>query len=186
MKHEKYSSMTDELLMKQLITDANKQAFTELYDRYAQKLERYCLRMLKADANAEDIVHEIFVKIVEAPKAFDTNQKFSTWIYTIATNLCLNSIRNNQNRDRLLELHYEQNELTTSFHQIDASNLKARINEVFKELTEKEQKVFILRFEHQIPLKEIASILQIPEGSVKSCIFYLLKKLSEKLKPFLR
>lgn len=178
--------MSDELLMKQLITDKDKLAFTELYHRYAQKLERYCLRLLKADANAADIVHEVFVKIVESPKAFDTNQKFSTWIYTIATNLCLNSIRNNQNRERLLELHYEQNELITSFHQIDANSLKANINDVFKELNEKEQKIFVLRFEHQIPLKEIASILQIPEGSVKSCIFYLLKKLTKKLKPFLR
>ena len=52
------------------------------------------------------------------------------------------------------------------------------------QLNEKEQRIFKLRFEQDLPIKEIAEILSIPEGSVKSGIYYLLKKMSHKLKEF--
>ncbi|MES2778673.1 MAG: sigma-70 family RNA polymerase sigma factor [Bacteroidota bacterium] len=155
----------------------------ELHQRYASKLTSFSARMLMNRTVAEDLVQEVFIKIIEKPNAFDTAQKFSTWIFTIAHNLCLNAIRNEQNRDRLLNEHYEVQEQFIQHSTIDVKLIKEKMNMIFKELSEKEKAVFIFRFEHELNLKEIASILSIPEGSVKSCLFYMLKKLSDQLSP---
>lgn len=170
--------------MKLLIHEDDQLAFEQLYDRYARKLTGFCNRMVQSKEQAEDLVHEVFIKIMEQPKAFDINLKFSTWVYTVANNLCLNTIRNHNNREKLIELHYAPSTVFTSHHQIDATLLKTKINELYQQLSEKEKAVFVLRFEHELSMKEIAEIISIPEGSVKSCLFYLLKKFSSHLQSF--
>ncbi len=170
--------------MNLIIQQADSHAFEQLYDRYARKLTGFCNRMVQSKEVAEDLVHEIFIKVIEQPKSFNVQLRFSTWIYTIAHNLCLNNIRNHQNRSKLMNLNYHQEESYSTQTQIDAGTLKGVINTVFKQLNEKEKTVFILRFEHELSIKEIAEIMSIPEGSVKSCIFYLLKKFDSPLQPF--
>lgn len=159
-------------------------AFEQLYDRYARKLTGFCNRMVQSKEVSEDIVHEVFIKIIEQPKSFNAQSKFSTWVYTIAHNLCLNTIRNQQNRSRLMDQNYSQAVEYTSHSTIDVSNLKGAINTAYKLLNEKEKAVFVLRFEHELSIKEIAEIITIPEGSVKSCLFYLLKKFDTHLQLF--
>jgi RNA polymerase sigma-70 factor (ECF subfamily) len=172
-----YKNHTDEQLM-------DSYAFEQLYDRYARKLTAFCNRLVQSKEVAEDLVHEILIKVIEQPKSFNIQLKFSTWIYTIAHNLCLNNIRNQQNRSKLLDLNYQQEQSYTTHSTIDAGNLKGAINMVFKQLNEKEKIVFVLRFEQELSIKEIAEIVAIPEGSVKSCLFYLLKKFDAHLQPF--
>ena len=174
---------SDEVLMQRLIELHDRLAFEQLYDRYAGKLIHYCKRMVLSKESAEDIVHEAFVRLIENPGAFDPKQRFSTWMYTIAHHLCLNTIRNQQNRERLTNLYYRTEEEQYMQTGIDAQKIKTSINTLFKQLSEKEQTIFVLRFEHELPVKEIAQITNIPEGSVKSCLFYLLQKFSTHLKP---
>lgn len=170
--------------MSLIVQQTDNHAFEQLYDRYARKLTGFCNRMVQSKEVAEDIVHEVFIKIIEQPKSFNIQLKFSTWVYTIAHNLCLNMIRNQQNRSKLIDLNYTQEVEYTSHTTIDASNLKGAINTAYKLLNEKEKAVFVLRFEHELSIKEIAEIITIPEGSVKSCLFYLLKKFDTHLQPF--
>jgi RNA polymerase sigma-70 factor (ECF subfamily) len=179
-----YSGYSDEHLMTLIVHQNDQAAFGQLYDRYARKLTWFCQRMVQSKEHAEDLVHETFIKIIEHPKAFDRGHKFSTWIYTIANNLCLNSIRNQSNREKLLEVNYEAPQVVFSQTGIDAAKLKTKINDLFQYLSEKEKAVFVLRFEHELSIKEIAEILTIPEGSVKSCLFYLLKKFDTQLQSF--
>lgn len=170
--------------MSLLVQQKDNHAFEQLYDRYARKLTGFCNRMVQSKEVSEDIVHEVFIKIIEQPQSFKIQAKFSTWIYTIAHNLCLNTIRNQQNRSRLMDQNYSQEVTFTSHTSIDATNLKGAINTAYKQLNEKEKAVFVLRFEHELSIKEIAEIITIPEGSVKSCLFYLLKKFDTHLQPF--
>ncbi len=179
-----YKQHTDEHLMELIIHKDDQLAFEQLYDRYAQKLTGFCNRMVQSKEQAEDLVHEVFIKIMEQPRAFDINLKFSTWVYTVANNLCLNTIRNHSNREKLLAINYTVSETVTSHQHIDAGKLKLKINELYQQLSEKEKAVFVLRFEHELSMKEIAEIIAIPEGSVKSCLFYLLKKFNTHLQPF--
>ncbi len=147
------------------------------------------LKRMKRRHCREDVlrfVEEVFIKIIDAPTQFDSQKKFSTWVYSITTNSCLNILRNEKNRSRLLDENMQQpgDQVFVMHPNMDYHLLKQRINDVYAGLSEKEKNIFVLRFEHELPIKEIAEIISIPEGSVKSGIYYLLKKLSLHLKDF--
>lgn len=180
-----YDSSTDENLMKAILAKDNK-AFAELYDRYFDKLVWYASGFVDDTHKAEDIVQEVFVKIIENPGQFNTDLRFSTWVYTITGNICRNYLRNETNRMRIIEKNILP-AMTTNVQAVngfDLKILKQTINNVYSSLSEKEKNIFILRFEQELSLKEIAEIIEIPEGSVKSGIYYLLKKFTPYLKEF--
>lgn len=181
---QEYRHQTDEELMDMVTRHNDEIAFEEIYDRYCKKLIWFSMRITGNKEQAEDIVQDTFMRIVDRPQAFDRTQRFSTWVYTIVSNASLNVIRNENNRSRLLEENYVQINTTHLNHTIDSNLLKKKINALYNELNEKEKSIFVLRFENEISIKEIASILNIPEGSVKSCLFYLLKKISQQLQSY--
>ncbi len=163
----------------------NRNAFEWLYERYYNRVVLFCRQLLHNNPTAsEDIAQEVFMIIIHQPHSFDVKQKFSTWIYTIAKNKCFNLLRNEQQRQELVELHYESNTTTQLHSFVDAASLKQRLTSVFKTLTDKEKTLFVLRFEQELSIKEIAELTQIPEGSVKSGLHYLLKKLGTHLTEF--
>ncbi len=179
-----FTALSDEQLMQQC-TKGERIAFEILYERYSEKLLRFASRLLYDRQKAEDILQEVFIRIIEKPEYFDGDKKFSTWAYTITANLCKNVLRDEQNRKRLLNQEAAfQDEQTFSHSQVDYQLLKQKLQSVYTTLSEKEKQLFVLRFEHELPLKDIANIINIPEGSVKSGLFYMLRKLSQQLKHF--
>lgn len=179
----KITTHSDESLMR-LVAMGNSAAFEELYERYFNKLCWYATGFLKDEAAAEDTVQEVFIKLMKTANTFNDDYKFSTWIYTVTANMCKNILRNEVNRQRILN---EKPDITFSdeqhiFINLDSRLIKAELAEWLKELTDKEQQIYHLRFEQDLSLKEIAEIMDIPLGSVKSGIFYLLKKISNPLK----
>jgi RNA polymerase sigma-70 factor (ECF subfamily) len=179
-----HTEKTDEQLM-QLICKGDRMAFEILYDRYFGKLVWYAQRFIDNLHQAEDTVQEVFVKIIEKPEKFDDRRKFSTWVYAVTANACRNVLRDTQNRQRILaEKKGQEQAADTPSQQLDYDLLKQRIRNACLELSEKERNIFVLRFEQELSLKEIAVIMEIPEGSVKSGIYYLLKKFASHLKEF--
>ena len=175
---------SDEELMR-AAAHGNRNAFEWLYERYYNRIVLFCRQLLRNNPTlAEDIAQEVFLIIIHQPYSFDTKQKFSTWIYTIAKNKCFNQLRNEQQRQQLLDLHYKSNTTTHIQPIVDAQHLKQRLTSVFKTLSDKEKTLFVLRFEQELSIKEISELTQIPEGSVKSGLHYLLKKLGTHLTAF--
>lgn len=177
------NQLPDESLMK-LAHDGQSWAFETLYDRYAGKLLRYVFRFVNDQAQAQDLVQETFLKLIEKPEAFDTGKRFSTWLYTVAGNLCRNHLRNIGNRKRINESLRMDDAGEMPKSTMDLKRLQSAIQSVFGTLSEKEQEVFVLRFELDMSMKEMAEVLGIPEGSVKSRLFYLLKKIAPQLNEF--
>lgn len=169
----------------QLVCKGDRAAFELLYDRYFDKLVWFARRFIDDVQKAEDAVQDVFIKIIENPGLFDEHKRFSTWVYTVTGNSCKNILRNEQNRQRILQENAGTGEPSTTLqHSLDYKILKQRINAVYEELSEKEKNIYVLRFEHELSIKEIAKIINIPEGSVKSGIYYLLKKVAVHLKDF--
>lgn len=175
---------SDEELMR-AAANGNRTAFEWLYDRYYSRVVLFCRQLLNNNQTiAEDIAQEVFMVIIHQPELFDSSKKFATWIYTIAKHKCFNLLRNEQQRSHLLNHHYSPG-TTEEYHpKTDAFKLKQRITQIFKTLTDKEKTLFVLRFEQELSIKEIAELTQLPEGSVKSGLHYLLKKLSTHLTEF--
>ena len=93
-----YSTKSDEELMS-LLTKGGQSAFDELYNRYSKPLLNFFFRMLNSDREkAEDLLHDLFLKIIEKPESFDGTKKFNTWFYTLASNMIKNEYRSRQIR----------------------------------------------------------------------------------------
>ncbi|MDL5048921.1 sigma-70 family RNA polymerase sigma factor [Oscillatoria amoena NRMC-F 0135] len=182
-----YNNFTDEELMG-LVGKGVKAAFNELYSRYDKKLHYFMLKILQYDAEkASDFLHDIFVQIIEKPERFDTTKKFSTWVYTLAKNMCLNELRNSANRARLTTDAGKQQETMYNpayVAKMDASLFVTELNKICTELSDKEQLIITLRFQQELSIKEIAEIMDCPEGTVKSGIYYLLKRIAKKIPHF--
>lgn len=179
-----YTDDSDETLM-QFIQRGKKAAFDELYQRYAQRMYGYFYKMLwQNETKANDFTQELFLKIIENPKSFDTNKKFSTWIYTMANNLCKNEYRKNNNQQKAYQqhqfIHSEISVNTKISHDEDV--FSAQLNAALEALPEAHRACFVLRYKDELSVKEISDILKCPEGTVKSRLFHATKKLSRQLK----
>lgn len=159
------------------IQKKNRHAFEVLYMRYFERLSWYVHRMINDMHSAEDIVQEVFMKIVSAPEKFDTDKKFSTWVYTVSGNMAKNHLRKNK-QQQMYTKHQQVtlNGVVHNKHETEKQVLQKQLDNVYTSLNEKEKTLFVLRFEQHLSIFEIAEIMQIPEGSVKSGLFYLLKK----------
>lgn len=180
-----YKQMSDEILMGYL-SQGDERAFSMLYKRYSPKLMGFFFRMLWKDKEkAEDFTQDIFSKIIQKPELFDQSKKFSTWIFSIANNMCKNEYRKQTVRQTVHEkIQFSENGVDHQRNEYDKELIKSELNKAIDQLDEKHKVVFIMKYKQHLSIKEIAGVIDISEGTVKSRLFYSLKKLSEKLTLF--
>lgn len=183
-----YQKETDEQLMK-MVAKGDQVAFNEVYNRYAAKLAYFFARKLKHDKEkGEDFVHDLFAKLIDRPELFDTNRTFKTWIYSVANNMCINeykkmAVRSNTSNGLSSEIPVASREQSI----IDSVYDKEFSNDLEKQLSKLEEKhsaVFCMRHIDGLSVKEVAEILEINEGTVKSRLFYATKKIARALQEY--
>ena len=182
-----YKSYTDEKLIAQ-IANRDEWAFDELYDRYSKRMLHFFYKMLnQEEETAQDFLQELFMKIVEKSHAFNAKWRFSTWIYSIASNMCKNEYRSRNVRKIMTHIE-DAGQLNNSYLpeelRLDRQQFKSCLTVEIGKLPHAHREVFILRYQQELSIKEIAEIMQCAEGTIKSRIFYSLKKLSQKLQAF--
>lgn len=178
----KLARLSDEELM-QKIHQGNEAAFTELYTRYSASLLRYFTRMLWSNRTmAEDFLHDLFLKIIHNPQQFDVNRKFSTWAYSVAHNMCKNEYRKKDNRTlQDNPIAFDQRDLDRELDLVSAND---RLKLLLETLNEEDKTIFLLRYEDELSISEISQIVFMPEGTVKSRLFYLRKQLAFELNQY--
>ncbi len=132
---------------------------------------------------AMEISQEAFLKVYKNFYKYDKNKNFFTWYYKILKNLYLNIVRNNKNKEsRFLEYNYAGSEPNDPVEQIEEAELITKLEESLLELEPNEKEIIILKEFENLSYKEISEILEVPQGTVMSRLFYARKKLSVKLK----
>jgi RNA polymerase sigma-70 factor, ECF subfamily len=171
-----------------MMSEGNTRAFDELYHRYSVKLLNYFRKMLNNDTEkAQDFLQDLFIKLLEKSGYYDTEKNFSTWIYTLACNMCKNEYRNHAIRSRIMNENGENifyNERIPDLENIDLGKFKDHLKTELAKLDYAHRETFILRFYEELSIKEISEVLDCAEGTVKSRLFYTLKKLGVKLAAF--
>lgn len=178
-----YQTLSDEQLMRRLASEGCEASFGELYDRYSQRMHRYFYRLLGNDAHrADDFTQELFMKVVEKTALFDPERRFSTWLYTVAGNMVKNEYRR---ISRKPEPPMVADFLNENFSEdLDNQIFEQHLHLALDYLDETQRQCFLLRYQQDLSVREIAEILDCPEGTVKSRMFYTLKKLGNRLRAF--
>ena len=183
----KYNSFTDEELMKAL-SKGDQRAFDELYKRFYGQLLGYFKNMLWGDREkAEDMVHDIFAKLIKNPDYFDSNRSFRTWLFSVASNMCKNEYKKQavrKNTTTGVEDYRSISSSTNVLAEVQDIQFQQAFEENLAKMDEKHREVFALRHLEGLSMKEIAEVMEINEGTVKSRLFYATKFLAEKLKVY--
>ncbi len=181
---KKYHTKTDESLMT-CVAQGDQQAFTVLYHRYKDRLFYYFFRMLNnSEEQANDFLQELFLKIIEKPEAYNAAYKFSAWIFSVAANMCKNEYRRrcNHNETSLNDCIVHETE-QIDLQRYEADHLLEKIFDILHTLGPDFQSVFLLRYREGFSVKEIAEMLELPEGTVKSRLHSARKQLGDALAP---
>ncbi len=158
-------------------------AFNEMVDRYKDRLMNVIGRMLSSTEEAEDIVQETFVRVYQHRQSFNFQHCFSTWIYTIALNLARNELRKRK-KFKFYEISDMQgNEAEFAVEMKLPSRVPEVLEEAVKDLPEKYRTAFLLRDVQELPYEEVAKILSVPLGTVKSRVNRARMMLRDKLQP---
>jgi len=160
--------------------DGNKRAFGELVERYQNRLLNFIYRTTGDRERAEDLVQETFIRVYRHLHRFDQTKKFSTWIYTISSNLAKNELRNRSRNPLVLfqtlmknrqaderPLEWEDNTYRPD-DLFRKRHLKSQVDAAVDQLPEHHRTVFILREMEGKTYEEIADITSTNLGTVKS------------------
>ncbi len=158
-------------------------AFNTMVDRYKKRLMNVIGRMLSSTEEAEDVVQETFVRVYQHRQSFNFQHCFSTWIYTIALNLARNELRKRK-KFKFLEISEMQgNEAEIAVDPELPSSFPKALERAIKGLPEKYRSAFILRDVQEMPYNEVAVVLDVPLGTVKSRVNRARQMLRENLEP---
>lgn len=186
----RFSIYSDEELMCYL-SQGEVQAFDELYGRYSRRLLLYFVRMLNFDRGlAEDALQDLFLKVAEHPEKFDRSRSFKTWIFSVASNTCKNYYRHKKVVEKSHEalIYLNTNPGESSFSKVagklDDGEFRRTLEEVLDELSPEKKEAFLLKYQEDKSIAEIAFIQNCPPGSVKSRLHYTIRLLEERLAEF--
>lgn len=166
------ANLTDEQLIVHILDD--RQIFAYIVERYQDKLMRFIRRISGVSREqAEDLLQEIFLKAYQNLNSFDTDLKFSSWIYRIARNHVISHHRKVVRRPEVLLKEETANKLASDLeieHEVDAGIEAERINQVLSDMKPKYREILILKFLEEKDYNEISDILKIPLGTIATRI----------------
>jgi RNA polymerase sigma-70 factor (ECF subfamily) len=186
---------SDESKLAMLARNGDRKAFAEIVMRYQKKIMKLGFRMLNQRQEAEDVAQETFLKVFNNLQRYDVKQKFSTWIYRIATNLCIDRLRRRKEQISLDGSHspqtgeYDNQELQAKItnkwqnpeNQLILAELQDHVQKAVQELPDKYRLAIVLRYMQELSLQEISDILEIPVATVKTRIHRGREVLRKKL-----
>ncbi|HEV7449095.1 MAG TPA: RNA polymerase sigma factor [Candidatus Paceibacterota bacterium] len=144
--------------------------FAPLVERYQEKLLRYGRKFLNSPEDIEDIVQDVFVSAYQNMQSFDASQKFSPWVYRIAHNAFVNGLKK-KSRNPLVYVDFDTFLSHPVYddpvpHERELDELKVMLEKSLDTLDYKYREVLVLYYLEEISYKDIADILQVPQGTV--------------------
>ena len=168
---------TDEQLVRLYVDTQRNTFFEALYERYADKVYRKCLSFVKDQAKAEDFTHDIFLKLIVRIGTFKETSKFSTWLFSITYNYCMDQLRLNKKmaEDELTETM----DVAEESEDIEGIEMDAkRLRQILESISPEERTILLMKYQDDFSIKDIADTFGLTESAVKM----RLKRTKEKLK----
>ena len=192
-KNEEWNELPDEKLIEMTLAGKTR-AFDQLIHRHSRKLHAMLLQMLGSEADAYDVAQEAFLRAFRSLRYFNGQSAFYTWLYTIAANQARNFIRKRK-RERAYSIDNDEKgiplekDAELADHAVDAdpvrgahiTDLKARLQAAIQQLSPAHREIVTLCDIMGLSYQEIAQMLHVSEGTLRSRIFYAHKQLQSLL-----
>ena len=161
-------------------------AYEVLYNRHARRLGGFFLRMLAYDtAKAEDMVQELFARVWVHRASYHPTQPFSTWLYAMAYNLCKNDYRHEfVHQDYTAECLSREEPTVVADEAIERNELRQLLRQAVQRLPEAQRDAFLLHYDEELTVPEVARIMGCPEGTVKSRLATALTTIKRQIKTY--
>jgi RNA polymerase sigma-70 factor (ECF subfamily) len=179
------ASLSDEELMKRVASKDDERAFDELYHRHARRVMGFLMRQLGDSERAADLVQDAFLRLWSSRERYLSGKCFSTWLFSIAYNLLKNEYRRSG-----YSVEYAEHVINSTTEEqnddldvrLDDKLFDAALRQELSLLDAESRLLFSLRFEEEMTVPQIAEVMKIPEGTVKSRQHTIIRNLKQKLK----
>ncbi|MGI8966575.1 MAG: sigma-70 family RNA polymerase sigma factor [Limisphaerales bacterium] len=196
-KLENSAPVNDDLELVHRAQREDAAAYTELMQRYQQRIYATLYNMTSNHEDANDLTQETFIKAYRALKSFKGDSSFYTWIYRIAVNKTINFLKQRKNRSFLslndLDFNTENNpdlvaliSEKTPRRDLNLAELQQKLNEAMQKLSEPHRLVVTLHDVQGLSHDEIAKIMECNSGTVRSRLFYARQQLQAHLSNYLK
>jgi RNA polymerase sigma-70 factor, ECF subfamily len=158
-------------------------AFTILCDENYDYAYRIAFRILAHEEDTKDIVQEAFIRVWKSISGYNEKIKFTTWLYSIVTNLCIDKLRKRKNHTEIFcEEVLNKMDLLNEEDHFEKKDLASIITCIAGELSPKQHAIFVLRDLEGTEMEEIAKITNLPASRVKSNLWHARKAIRDKLR----
>jgi RNA polymerase sigma-70 factor (ECF subfamily) len=173
-------------------------AFRELFEKHSRAIVNFAYHFVGSLPRAEELAQDVFLQIYRAASRYEPQAKFTTWLYRIATNACLNEVRRPERRFRTrplerrtdddrerAEIAFPDTEAVRGEDALAGRELEARIRAVLRELPENQRAALLMSRVEGMSYLEVAEALDVSESAVKSLVFRATATLRQHLAEFL-
>jgi RNA polymerase sigma-70 factor (ECF subfamily) len=172
LKTKSAIKLTDEELVFKIVETNNSQLFAILYDRFSKVVYNKCYGFSKSKEEAEDLTHDVFIRLFVKLRTFKGNSKFSTWLYSFTYNFCVNYVQRNhyKKKERVTIVTDEIKEDDDSIEIEDTQLFELKSKKLAKALSlieVKDKMILLMKYQDDMSIKEIKEALQIGESAVK-------------------
>jgi len=180
IKTRSKKDLTDEEVIKHILDSGSMQYIEVLYDRYSQKVYRKCLSFVKQPSIAQDITHDIFIKVYMNLGSYRSQSRFSTWLYSITYNYCIDFLRKGkkqkmvsmENQSQAMESLEDDEPEELPYIEID------RLTKIMDQISSEEKMILLMKYKDGMSIKDIKEVFEISESATKMRI----KRAKEKVR----
>ena len=172
MKTISVHKLSDQELIYKIVESNNTQLFAILYDRYSKVVYNKCYGFSKNKEEAEDLTHDVFIRLFVKLKTFKGNSKFSTWLYSFTYNFCVNYVqRNAYKKKEKVTVVTDQIKEDEALDEIDDATLfelkSEKLAKALELIEPADKMILLMKYQDDMSIKEIKEVLDIGESAVK-------------------
>jgi len=178
--------------------DGDEEAFRELFEKHARAIVNFAYHFVGSQTRAEELAQDVFLQIYRAGPRYEPQAKFTTWLYRIATNACLNEVRRPEHRYKKRPLEYQPDDRSKRTEiafadpravpgddALAGRQLEAKIREVLAKLPENQKAALVMSRVEGMSYREVAEALECSESAIKSLVFRATATMRKELAEFL-
>ncbi|MBE0392746.1 RNA polymerase sigma factor [Flavobacterium sp. PL002] len=179
---EKYKDVTDEELASKIGETNDTVMFGVLYDRYEHLVYNKCYSFVRSIDEAKDLTQDVFLHVFVKVSGFKGKSKFSTWLYSVTYNFCVNYL--NRDKERKMSSHSNQVEeqYDLAIEVNDFSLYQMQVDKLEKALTlipPEDRMILQMKYQDDVPIKELQEVLELSESAVKMRLSRAKVKIAE-------